>query len=1120
MELIVAGIQPGFLSEDEISLLMWVLRQNENAIAFDDSERGCFKQKYFPDYIIETVPHIPWAIRPLRVPESVKEEMNDMLRDQKESGNLETSESSYRSRMFVVQKPKGGLRIVHDLQPLNLVSVQDVMLPPNVSEFAEDFIGYAIYGTMDLYSGYHQRRLHPDSRALTATWIPNLGTVQLTSLPMGYTNSMQEFQRATNHIVYNMGTEKAQSFVDDIGAKGPKTRYNDDPIPLNPNIRRFVWEYAHTLFEVLATLIEAGATASGKKLVLAAEKVNIVGHICSLHGIRPHHGIVTKVMNWPTPINVTGVRGFLGTVGVARNWIRSFAKIAKPLTELTKLSPHEFEWNTAADEAVKILKEKVQHIVSLKKLDIKLAKKASLEAEPGKISEGRLILAVDSSIIAIGFVLYQVLWDNDPEIRPEEVSDDDQKERSPGTHIVMTARSRAPRLKKFPLRFGSITLNEVESRYSQPKVELYGLFRSLKAMEYLLWGVRVLVEIDASFLAKTANAPGLPNAAATRWVAYIRLFDLEYKHVPAEQHKAPDGLSRRPRAINDSDDTDIEDNTDDEGPFIRGITTLGPPLEAPIIMSSLDRLEIEHASLKGGIHFTEYRPPLSLIEVNPVEHELRRSARLRKIVQAVTPRAPDLIKNKGDQPEALVTKHIEAADFAQFKDIHRYIATRHIPNNIVNKKAFVKSTKGYFVHNKILWKKSKGGARRVVIWQDIREDLITQAHDRSGHKGRDPTYKKLADFYYWPRMVDEIGVYCRTCEECQLRSTYRPKVPINPTWVATVFRKFNMDLVEPGIESDGYNFIIDMRDDLTGWLEARTLEHKTSDAIAKFIYQDVICRYGCIPQITTDNGKEFLGAVKLLAERYGIKIVHSSPYHPEGNGMIERGHFAWIESIFKLCGRKKHHWSRWVYPAMWADRVTTKRTTRFSPFYLLYGVPHLFPFALEEETWYTTQWHNINTTVELLTIRAMQFTQLRSDRKSAAKNTMDARKKAAETFAKQNTSRLMTGKYRPGEYVLIAMKGKGIKKGYGRIKSADRWAGPFKVHARYRVGSYILKELDNTIVRGSVPASHLRPFYTRQKQIKEGELVLKHKQDERGEYQWSAGEEDDDARDSLYREYG
>ncbi|KAF8304852.1 hypothetical protein DL93DRAFT_2028605, partial [Clavulina sp. PMI_390] len=59
----------------------------------------------------------------------------------------------------------------------------------------------------------------------------------------------------------------------------------------------------------------SGATASGKKLVLAVEEVNIVGHTCSIEGIRPHHGIVTKVMNWPTPGSVTEVRGFLGVAG-------------------------------------------------------------------------------------------------------------------------------------------------------------------------------------------------------------------------------------------------------------------------------------------------------------------------------------------------------------------------------------------------------------------------------------------------------------------------------------------------------------------------------------------------------------------------------------------------------------------------------------------------------------------------------------------------------------------------------------------------------------------------------------------------------------------------------------
>lgn len=65
-------------------------------------------------------------------------------------------------------------------------------------------------------------------------------------------------------------------------------------------------------------------------------------------------------------------------------------------------------------------------------------------------------------------------------------------------------------------------------------------------------------------------------------------------------------------------------------------------------------------------------------------------------------------------------------------------------------------------------------------------------------------------------------------------------------------------------------------------------------------------------------------------------------------------------------------------------------------------------------------------------------------------------------------------------------------------------------------GSYILKELDGTMIRGSVPASHLQPFYTRHKQIQEGNLVLSNKDDELGEYQWSVSKESNDVNNSLY----
>jgi hypothetical protein len=123
-----------------------------------------------------------------------------------------------------------------------------------------------------------------------------------------------------------------------------------------------------------------------------------------------------------------------------------------------------------------------------------------------------------------------------------------------------------------------------------------------------------------------------------------------------------------------------------------------------------------------------------------------------------------------------------------------YLETLKIPKNIRNRKSFIQTTQKYFIQNNALWRRTRDLPRKVILNNDTREDLIRKVHDESGHRGRDPTYRKLSDFYFWPNMLAKIALYCRTCNRCQLRSTYHPKVMINPTWVPTILRKFNLDL--------------------------------------------------------------------------------------------------------------------------------------------------------------------------------------------------------------------------------------------------------------------------------------------------------------------------------------
>lgn len=175
-------------------------------------------------------------------------------------------------------KKNGKLRIVHDLQKLNGVTIKDGGLPPNVEEFVNSFSGYSCLSILDVFGGYDERMLHALSRLLTSFDTP-LGKHHLTRLPQGATNSVPEFQRGMIFIYRDEIPDFVGIFIDDIGVKGPKSDYGGETLKENPGIRRFIWEHAITLERILFRLEEAGLTVSGTKATLSTPAAELLGII-------------------------------------------------------------------------------------------------------------------------------------------------------------------------------------------------------------------------------------------------------------------------------------------------------------------------------------------------------------------------------------------------------------------------------------------------------------------------------------------------------------------------------------------------------------------------------------------------------------------------------------------------------------------------------------------------------------------------------------------------------------------------------------------------------------------------------------------------------------------------
>jgi hypothetical protein len=208
----------------------------------------------------------------------------------------------------------------------------------------------------------------------------------------------------------------------------------NSPTADNPGIRRFVWEHFQNLNRVVQRIKYVGCTWSGPKAFLCIPETLIVGHMCCYEGRRAADSKVNKIRNWGPCNNLSEVRAFLGTAGLMRIFIKNFSLIAQPLTRLTRKDT-KFVFGT-------------EEIASQEKLKAAIISSPAIRAIDYN-SEQTVYLSVDTSYIAIGYVLAQQM---------------------PGSDT-----------KHYPSRFGSMLLNEREANYSQPKLELYGLFCSLHA---------------------------------------------------------------------------------------------------------------------------------------------------------------------------------------------------------------------------------------------------------------------------------------------------------------------------------------------------------------------------------------------------------------------------------------------------------------------------------------------------------------------------------------------------------------------------------------------------------------------------------------------------------------
>lgn len=115
----------------------------------------------------------------------------------------------------------------------------------------------------------------------------------------------------------------------------------------------------------------------------------------------------------------------------------------------------------------------------------------------------------------------------------------------------------------------------------------------------------------------------------------------------------------------------------------------------------------------------------------------------------------------------------------------------------------------------------------------------------------------------------------------------------------------------------------------------------------KFLIENIFTRFGYPHKLITYNATSFKAKELVdMCDSMGIKLVHSTSYYPQGNGLAESSNKSLIRIIKKLLEDNKRTWDSRLKYALWADRVTTKKSTGNFPFKLVYGIEAIFPIQL------------------------------------------------------------------------------------------------------------------------------------------------------------------------------
>ncbi len=235
---------------------------------------------------------------------------------------------------------------------------------------------------------------------------------------------------------------------------------------------------------------------------------------------------------------------------------------------------------------------------------------------------------------------------------------------------------------------------------------------------------------------------------------------------------------------------------------------------------------------------------------------------------------------------------------------------------------------------------------KIYVPDKLRARLLYYYHfGRSGgHQGVNRTLARIGRIFWWKTMRQDVQQYANSCLTCLRRRAPPKELSVGSLITDRPGAVVGIDLVGPVVHDGQKYYLLSMVDHFTKYAEVAVLKDHRAGTVWVAFYCRWIAGWGCPTYLLSDNGSPFSAKeFQRQCASLGIKKIFSTPYHPQGNGVVEAFHQFLNRTTSAYISQTTWALPEIIASVLLAYRSTPHPATGETPHYLMTGSDLVLP---------------------------------------------------------------------------------------------------------------------------------------------------------------------------------